>query len=149
MRNHAYSEERAFKRQQEKMDRLDLISGLLRPGVEISQAEYKDTVQTMILAGSETTATLLSGVTYLLLSNPDKMEKVVKEVRSAFDTEGEIEFLSVNKLEYLLACLNEALRMYPPTPDAFPRRTGQTPEMVCGKVVPPNVSSEDDRASHH
>lgn len=138
----AYSREQALNRQQDNTDRLDLISGFLKPEAKISQMEYESTVRTLIVAGSETTATLLSGVTYLLLTNPEKMEKVVKEIRSSFSSEEEITFVSVNKLDYLLACLNEALRMYPPTPDAFPRRTGQGPEIICGKLVPPDVSTQ-------
>ncbi|GAB7354527.1 hypothetical protein MBLNU459_g4991t2 [Dothideomycetes sp. NU459] len=138
--HHSFSKIKALQRQDAKTERLDLISGLLKPDTVISQAEYEGTVQTMILAGSETTATLMSGVTNLLLANPDKMKKVVAEVRSSFETEEEINFTSVNKLDYLLACLNEGLRMYPPAPDAFPRRTGEQPETICGNTIPSNTT---------
>ncbi|GAB7354526.1 hypothetical protein MBLNU459_g4991t1 [Dothideomycetes sp. NU459] len=77
--HHSFSKIKALQRQDAKTERLDLISGLLKPDTVISQAEYEGTVQTMILAGSETTATLMSGVTNLLLANPDKMKKVVAE----------------------------------------------------------------------
>ena len=68
----------------------------------------------LIIAGSETTATLLSGVTYLLLTNPQALATLTKEVRSAFQSEDDININSVSRLTYMLACLNEALRMYPP-----------------------------------
>jgi len=64
----------------------------------------------LILAGSETTATLLSGVTYFLLKQPDLFDKLSKEVRSSFRNSEEITLLSVSKLPYMLACISEALR---------------------------------------
>jgi cytochrome P450 len=122
-----------------KTERLDLISGFLKPESGVTDLEYQSTVETLIIAGSETTATLMSGVTYYLLINPDKMKKVVTEIRSAFSSAEEINFVSVNNLSYLLACLNEGLRIYPPVADAFPRNTGPNHEVICGKDVPPNV----------
>lgn len=120
--------------------RQDLISGFLEAYSGITHEEYQSTVETLIIAGSETTATAMSGATYYLLKNPEKMNSVVAEVRSAFSSPDEINFVSVNKLPYLLACLNETLRIYPPVADAFPRNTGATAEVICGKIVPPHVS---------
>ncbi|KAH8819269.1 cytochrome protein [Xylogone sp. PMI_703] len=133
------AKEKAAYRKEIKDGRSDLISGFLKPDSGITDLEYQSTVETMVIAGSETTATLMSGATYYLLKNPDKMEKLVAEIRGAFSSSGEINFVSVNKLSYLLACLNEALRIYPPVPDAFPRNTGQHAETICGKSVPPNT----------
>jgi cytochrome P450 len=45
----------------------------------------------LIIAGSETTATPLSGITYLLLMNPHALEKLQDEVRSTFEKEDEID----------------------------------------------------------
>lgn len=91
----------------------------------------------MILAGSETTSTLLSGVTYLLLRNPDVLKKLTDEVRSSFNSEEEITLLSVGKLNYMLACLNEGLRSYPPVPVGLPRviPVGQT-AVIAGEIIP-------------
>ena len=61
----------------------------------------------LVIAGSETTATLLAGVTYLLLRHPEAMKKVVDEVRSSFKSEEDITLTSVGNLTYMLACLNE------------------------------------------
>ena len=122
--------------------RQDLISGFLVKDSGISDIEYRSTVETLILAGSETTATLMSGAMYFLLTNPEKMQKLLKEIRTSFARPEDIGFVSVNKLPYLLACLNEALRLYPPTPEGFPRNTGSNTEIFLGKLVPPNVSSK-------
>ncbi|RFU34841.1 hypothetical protein B7463_g1459, partial [Scytalidium lignicola] len=120
-------------------ERLDLISGFLQPDSGVTDLEYQSSVQTLIIAGSETTATLMSGATYYLMTNPDKMAKAVAEVRSSFSSADEINLVSINKLSYLLACLNEALRIYPPVADAFPRNTGLNSEVICGEIVPPNT----------
>lgn len=93
----------------------------------------------LIIGGSETTATLLSGVTYYLLTNPDKLQKLTAEVRSAFKSEDEINIVSVNKLTYMLACLDEGLRMYPPIANGLPRVVPKGGANIIGTYVPENV----------
>jgi cytochrome P450 len=95
---------------------------------------------TLIIAGSETTATLLSGVTYLLLTSPDSLAKLTTEIRSAFSDDKEIDINSVNPLKYLQACLEEALRMYPPVPIGLPRIVPPGGGSISGHYVPENVS---------
>jgi hypothetical protein len=64
----------------------------------------------LMLGGSETTSTLLSGVTYLLLTHPASHQRAVQEVRSSFSSVDEITLLSVSKLTFMHACISEALR---------------------------------------
>jgi cytochrome P450 len=90
----------------------------------------------LIIAGSETTATLLSGVTFFLLKNPRTYEKVRAEVRGAFSAAKEMTLTSTSRLLYLHACLNEALRLYPPVPIALPRRTGPEEAIIDGHFIP-------------
>lgn len=97
-------------------------------------------LSSLTIAGSETTATALSGVTYLLLANPDKLEVLTAEVRSSFRAEGEMDFASVSGLPYMLACLNEAMRLYATVPGALPRITPGGGAEVCGGYVAGNVS---------
>lgn len=54
----------------------------------------------LIVAGSDTSATLLSGLIYLLLKNPHCLQKITHEIRSAFKAEDEINFSSVQNLPY-------------------------------------------------
>lgn len=54
----------------------------------------------LIVAGSDTSATLLSGLIYLLLKNPGCLQKITNEIRSAFKAEDEINFSSVQNLPY-------------------------------------------------
>ncbi|KZL75146.1 cytochrome P450 [Colletotrichum tofieldiae] len=127
--------------------RADLIEGLLKKKDEwnLSLDQLEGNAGIIIIAGSETTATLLSGVTYLLLKHPEKMEKLVYEVRTAFGKEDEIDLTSVNKLTYMLACLDEALRMYPPVPTGLPRTVPEGGATILGEFVPEKTTV----AIHH
>ncbi|KAF2268555.1 cytochrome P450 monooxygenase-like protein [Lojkania enalia] len=89
-----------------------------------------------LIAGSETTATILSGATYLLLKNPDAYAKLVREIRSKFKSQSEITADEVNKLEYLIACLQEGLRYYPPLPTGFPRVVPKGGDRISGYYIP-------------
>ncbi|KAF9872387.1 hypothetical protein CkaCkLH20_10214 [Colletotrichum karsti] len=121
-----------------KGGRPDLIEGLLRKRDELglSFMQLVSNSNTLVIGGSETTATLLSGVTYYLLTNKHAMEKLAEEVRSTFQSEKDINILSVGKLSYMLACLDEALRMYPPVAMGLPRVTPKAGATVCGRFVP-------------
>lgn len=92
-----------------------------------------------IIGGSETTASLLSGVTYLLLMNPHTHEKLKEEVRSEFQHQEEINLISVTRLPYMLACLNEAMRMYPPIANGLPRLCPEEGAMVLDEHIPAKV----------
>jgi cytochrome P450 len=129
---------KALHRLNMKTDRLDFMTRMAAPDSGLSEEQFVASSDTILLGGSETTSTLLSGVTYYLIQNPKTLEKLVQEIRSKFTSEVQIDFASVNSLEYMLACLQEAFRLYPPVPGALPRRTRQG-EMLAGKYVPPNV----------
>lgn len=92
------------------------------------------------MAGSETTATLLCGVTYLLLMNPAALAKATMEVRTTFKSDKDITLLSVMNLPYLLACLNEALRRYPSIVGGLPRQTPAGGSTIAGRYVAEGVS---------
>ena len=112
--------------------------------------ELAETGGLLIAAGAETTASLLSGVTYHLLMNPSVLAKLTDEVRNAFETESEINMISVNSLEYLLAVLNEALRIFPPVPGNLNRITPKGGCMIAGHCLPGNtyVAINQWAASH-
>lgn len=52
----------------------------------MSKREMYANSNIFMIAGTETTATLLSGLTFYLLKNPDKLAKLVEEIRSEFQT---------------------------------------------------------------
>ena len=92
------------------------------------------------MAGSETTATLLAGVTYILTTHPEALKKLVDEVRSSFADDSEITLFSVNKLTYMLACLNEGLRHYPPVAGLLPRQVPKGGAMVLDRFIPEDTA---------
>jgi cytochrome P450 len=92
-----------------------------------------------MIAGTETTATLLSGLTYLLLTHSQSMDKLKEEVRSTFASSDGITMKVLADLPYLNACIKEALRMYPPVPIGLPHLTPSEGSTICGHYVPPNV----------
>ncbi len=95
----------------------------------------------LTVAGSETTATLLTGATYLLCKNPEKLAKLQQEVRAKFKHPSEITLMSVNNLEYMLAVINESLRCYPPVPAGNVRVVpGNGGAHIAGHFVPSGVS---------
>ena len=125
-------------------ERPDFMSFVLRnqgKEDELTLPEIIPNANTLILAGSETTATLLSGATYLLCKNPGPYSKLVAEIRQSFASNDEINFASVTKLEYTMAVLNESLRLYPPVPNALSRYiTDPAGDYVMGERLPYGVS---------
>ncbi|KAF7186799.1 Versicolorin B desaturase [Pseudocercospora fuligena] len=105
-------------------------------GEGMTQAEMVNNASVLVLGGAETSATTLSGTTYLLLKHPDKMKKAVQEVRSAFKSSDEIDVYSVNRLSYMSAVLEEAMRIYPPVPDQAQRTPPVGGGQVLGKWLP-------------
>ncbi|KXJ88731.1 cytochrome P450 ClCP1 [Microdochium bolleyi] len=119
-------------------ERPDLINGLIARKDEwgITEAKLATNAGILIIAGSETTATLLAGVTYYLMKDPIALAKVTDEVRSLFKSEDDINFTSVSDLPYMLACLNEALRCYPPVAVGLPRDVPYGGATISDTFVP-------------
>lgn len=107
---------------------------------ELDFGTLQNTCASLINAGSETTATVLAGVTYLLLQHPLSLERLTQEVRSAFNQESEITFNSVQHLPFMLACLNEALRIYPPVSVGLPRCVPAGGAVIAEQLLPEEVS---------
>ncbi|KAL2018184.1 hypothetical protein VTK56DRAFT_1157 [Thermocarpiscus australiensis] len=139
-REHWALSEQTAKRRLESgnVSREDFMSYILRHNDEkgMTPGEIVENANVLIVAGSETTATLLSGTTFHLLRNPDKYEKLVKEIRSTFNREEEITLLGVNNLAYMNAVFEEGLRMYPPAPLTLSRRTPPKGEFIDGYWIP-------------
>ena len=132
--------DQANKRLAMKSDRKDIFHYIIKHnGTEtgMSLEEIQASSYVVIIAGSETTATLLSGCIYFLLTHPECMKKLKAEIRSNFTSESEINFANVSNLEYMLAVLNESLRRYPPVPGALPRAVpGKDGAIIDGRHVP-------------
>jgi cytochrome P450 len=144
--HHHYSVTRVTKRLEkgrasEGVDLWDLILQQEEKGkAGIRRDEMDVNAGLFMLAGTETTATLLSGLTYLLLTHPDSLKKLVNEIRTSFTSSDAISMEVIAGLPYLNACIKEAFRQYPPVPIGLPHLTPADGSTVCGYYVPPNVS---------
>jgi cytochrome P450 len=137
--NHvAFIKEKSLHRLNLSEDRADLMGKMAAKDSGLSREEFIASADTVLLGGSETSSTLLSGLTYYLLKNPRVLQKLVNEIRARFQREEDIDFTGVNSLDYMLACIDEAFRLYPPVPGALLRKTRED-DVICGQYVPPNV----------
>ncbi|KAI5918886.1 cytochrome P450 [Camillea tinctor] len=127
-----------------------LSSKRLRRGREQHQELTKAKVQRRMELGKSTERPdLIEGllkkkdewvcVNYLM-KNPATLEKLTKEVRSAFQDEEEIDLTSVNRLEYMFACLEESLRCYPPVATGLPRVVPRGGATICDHYIPEDVN---------
>lgn len=97
----------------------DLIQHILKNEGSRKGLTQTEIILNMVLfisAGSETTANLMTGWTYFMLSNPHVLKQVTSEIRGAFSSDRDIKWETVKDLTYLDATLNEALRLFSPAP---------------------------------
>ena len=136
------SVEKVERRMRAETSRPDILSYVLAHNEEkggMTRQEIHVNSVTLIGAGSETTATLISGATWYLLRNPACLERIKGEVRGAFKTCEEITVQGIGGLEYFDAVVNETHRMYPAALSGQPRRAPAEGAMVSGYWVPGGV----------
>jgi cytochrome P450 len=124
-----------------ELERPDIMSHVIRGTErrELPPGTIHTTFMVLTTAGSETTATALSGTLNYLVNNPDKLETLTREIRGAFEKEDDINLDSLRKLPYLNAVLNEGLRLCPPIPWVLPRVVPEGGDTVCGTWLPGGV----------
>ncbi|GME30698.1 Cytochrome p450 protein [Neofusicoccum parvum] len=134
-----HTSDRVNKRLSSGIDRPDIWDLILKKADgKLSLKEQYANAEVFMVGGSETTATLLSGLTYLFLSHPEKMAQAVAEVRAL--PKAELTFNGLTRLPYLQACFEETLRLYPPVPIAMPREAALGGSAVLGEWVPERTS---------
>lgn len=117
-------------------------------------------VSIMLNAGSVTTAIAITNVVFQLLKNPECLHKVRAELDAVLDDEeldeqdnnlndcdssacyedGVIPYDRVKHLPYLRACLDESLRLYPPTVHGLLRSTPPSGMTIVDDFIPGGVS---------
>ena len=143
-RNHViFSREKAERRLADsKSDHKDFMWYILKQK-ERHNLEHNEIILNsalFIVAGSETTANLLSGLIARLIWNKDKYEKLVAEIRASFKEETEINYEAASKLTYLNACIEEGLRIHPPVPTGLLRTVPKDGDYIDGSWVPGGTS---------
>jgi len=102
----------------------------------LSETEIILNVALFISAGTDTTATALTGWTYFVCTHPEVYSRLLTEVRSAVTSHDEITWDIVKGLQYLEATLNEALRLFPPSPASQQRVVPLGGATIDGYTVP-------------
>lgn len=137
------TEERTRKRIEKENNRNDFLVKMVEPDSGFSMKEMIGNTSLLTNAGSETTATALSGLMYLLMVHQDKYKKLRDEINNTFQSESEITCESVQKLKYLGACIDETLRIFPPVVGPLPRVTPDGGDYINGRYVPGKVSLDE------
>ncbi|KAL9105033.1 MAG: hypothetical protein Q9187_008831 [Circinaria calcarea] len=125
--------------------RPDFIGYILEHNDEkgLTVPEIQSLGPSLIAAGSETTAFLLSAATYLLLVHPDCYRKLQKEVRNRFKDKEDMTLETiVADLPYLQAVINESLRVCPPGILGQPRLVPPEGASISGNFYPPGTTVE-------
>ncbi|KAI3318408.1 cytochrome P450 [Xylariaceae sp. AK1471] len=136
---HSYAVEKVDKRLSRETDRPDFLYYMQRQNKDaapMSRKEIDATLSTLIIAGGETTAEFLSGITFYLVQSPEVLRKLETEIRTAFKSEDEINSISTNKLPYFNACIKEGFRLCPAVPFGHPRVVPAGGDEVCGQSLP-------------
>lgn len=102
---------------------------------KFSEQIVKEQIETVLIAGNETSALTLSYILLLIAMYPDVQERLYNELRSVFDTQDED--TSHDKLQYLpyLDCvLKEGMRLFPVAP--FIVRTCIADTKISNCIIP-------------
>ena len=129
-----------------EVERPDLMSYVIEHNNDkdgMTLGEIQATFMIPTTAGSETTATALSGILNYLVtdSNMGVMSTLLSELREAFTSEGEVKLDRLNNLPYINAVINEGLRLCPPVPFMLPRIVPEGGDTICGMWLPAGVST--------
>lgn len=125
-----------------EVQRPDLMSQVMRHNDKdgMSVAEIHANFNKLMIAGSETSATVLTGVVNLLIGNPEVLTRLVQEIRGRFQIESAINPEELSNLPYLNAVINEGMRLCPPVPIMLPRLAPEGGAHVGGLWIPGGVS---------
>uniref|UniRef100_M8CAZ1 Cytochrome P450 97B2 n=1 Tax=Aegilops tauschii TaxID=37682 RepID=M8CAZ1_AEGTA len=92
-----------------------ILHFLLASGDDVSSKQLRDDLMTMLIAGHETSAAVLTWTFYLLSKYPNVMSKLQAEADAVLG-DGLPTIDDVKKLKYTTRVINESLRLYPQPP---------------------------------
>lgn len=121
------------------VERFDFFSHLLREKAPEANIEFfASQGTTLVAAGTETTSTFMSALTYYLLRYPQALERLQEELRHTFRQHSEIDGETTKSLKYLNAVIEEGMRVFAPAPFGLPRVSPGA--KVTGEWIPKGVS---------
>ncbi|GAA0149692.1 oxygenase [Lithospermum erythrorhizon] len=99
-------------------------------GADVDDRQLRDDLMTMLIAGHETTAAVLTWAVFLLAQHPNKMKKAQSEIDLVLGL-GKLTLEALKKLEYIRLIVVESLRLYP-QPPLLIRRTLKSDKLPGG-----------------
>jgi cytochrome P450 len=109
-------------------------------GLGLNQQKLQADAGLLIAAGSDGVAVTVAAAMFYLLRDPERMQKLVDEIRSSFDNLDDVRTPKLNQLSYLAAVLDEAMRLAPSVPSPFPRVVLPGGLVVDGERIPAGIT---------
>lgn len=132
------------KRDYSKVDDPSMLRFLVdMRGADIDNKQLRDDLMTMLIAGHETTAAVLTWALFELAKNPEEMKKVREEIDRVIGDRLPT-YEDMEQLEYTRLVIAETLRMYPEPPllirrcrteDKLPAGGGQEATVIRGMDI--------------
>ncbi|KAL0338529.1 UNVERIFIED_CONTAM: Carotene epsilon-monooxygenase, chloroplastic [Sesamum angustifolium] len=92
-----------------------ILRFLLASREEVSSAQLRDDLLSMLVAGHETTGSVLTWTAYLLSKDPSSLRKAQEEVDRVL--QGRLPtYEDIKNLKFLMRCITESMRLYPHPP---------------------------------
>ncbi|OUS48881.1 putative cytochrome P450 monooxygenase [Ostreococcus tauri] len=106
---------------------------------EVSSTQLRDDLLSLLVAGHETTASVLTWGTYELLKpeNAEQLRLLRAELDEVLGTRPYPTFADLAKMPYLERCFHESMRLYP-QPPVYTRRAVVEDVLPNGMTVPKN-----------
>lgn len=92
-----------------------ILRFLLASREEVSSTQLRDDLLSMLVAGHETTASVLTWTVYLLSKDPSSLSKAKEEVDRVLQGRPP-SYEDTKELKFLMRCIIESLRLYPHPP---------------------------------
>jgi cytochrome P450 len=112
-------------------------------GADIDNKQLRDDLMTMLIAGHETTAAVLTWALFELTRNPECMAKIQKEIDEVVGDRVP-NYEDIKKMKYLRLVIAETLRLYPQPPllirrcrteDKLPAGAGREATVIRGMDI--------------
>lgn len=142
LQHQAYAYEKINKRLDSNTSRPDFMTFFLKKNGNfeiMSRKEVLATFNFVIIAGSETSGTVLTGLFSHIAHNKRVRERLTSEIRQKFKKEEDMNIDEIKELPYLEAVLHEGLRMCNPVPCGLPRAVPPGGDTYCGHFLPAGV----------
>jgi cytochrome P450 len=108
-----------------------------KTGIQLTRTELEGDSLSLIGAGADTVATIMSAILFYLVRNSTALRTVTSEARSAFQSLEEIRSgARLDSCVYLNACIEETLRLSPVVPAQLPREVMDGGITIDGQFVP-------------